>query len=179
MIREEDNFIDSLLRHQVINDELDKEKPECFFNVRFLKFVPYLTFTLFFSFVLFFSVRYVNMSKDSITRSFEAATYLSLVYDATPTEACPYLLKWDQIVQAKSYVIHIFDSSLNSVWNNITYECQIRLPSDICEQIESGHQLLISFEAENSEGNIIFSWMGELPLTKINSGQKELKIRLR
>lgn len=175
LIKLENDFISSIQNLRPTN----KKEKKYVLNIRFLKIAPYAAFILFLCISLGVFIKYINPSKNNILRSIMTEAYLSLIYDETSSETCPFLLKWDQIDEAKTYLIRIFDSSLVIMWTSITQEAQIKLPPEICNMINNGNLLLINFEAEDSEGNIIFSWMGKFPDIKTNSGQKVSRIRLR
>lgn len=178
LIKLEDDFINSL--HSIkSHDESNKKQKKGNLNIRFLKIAPYTAIIISLCVCLWISIRYVYSPKKSALRSSMPEAYLSLVFDESLSENCPFFLKWDQIEEAKSYLVRIFDSSLMLVWSTITQELQIRLPSHICRMINIENQLLINFEAEDSEGNIIFSWLGKFPDIKTISGQKVSRIRLR
>ncbi len=143
-----------------------------FLAIRFSNFVPYAAITLLVILISFSVIKYISFSEKHFIRSSGSGTHLLLIEADISKETCTSYLKWNKIPQAKSYLIHIFDSSLVRLWSTTLTENKSLLPAEICEKIKAGEHLAIYFEAKEEEGKVIYNWLGELSSIQIISGRK-------
>lgn len=155
-----------------IDNESSIAKQKASFAIRFSDFVPYAAITVLFILLFFSVIKYINLSENYTIRSPRSGTNFMLVEADISKEPCTFYLKWDKIPQARSYLIHIFDSSLVRLWSDVVFKNMCLLPVEICEKIRAGDRLTIYFEAKEEDGKIIYNWLGELSSIQVIPGQK-------
>lgn len=167
----EEELINSIEKIR-FNKENLLAKQKATFSNRFVKFAPYVAVSMLIFLMLYTSIKYFSLSEKIAIRSPRSETHFLLIETDISKEPCTFYLKWNKIPQAKSYSIHIFDSSLICLWSHVTSENMCLLPNEICEKIRTGQQLTIYFEAKEEEGKIIYNWLGELSSLQVISDQK-------